>query len=75
VAPNGDVYPCLAYRMGNIREARLLEIWKGAALDQFREGLERQLLPACMGCCFLKAKPGITYQATPGCARAVMVEG
>lgn len=74
VAPNGDVYPCLAYRMGNVRETRLMEIWKGAALDQFRAGLERELLPACMGCCFLTAKPGITYQAGTGCARAALVE-
>jgi len=69
VAPNGDVYPCLAYRMGNIREQGLLQIWRGEALDQFRASLEGQLLPACMGCCFLKAKNGITYQAK-GCAAA-----
>lgn len=75
VAPNGDVYPCLAYRMGNIREKRLLEIWKGKALDEFRAGLENELLPACMGCCFLKAKPGLRYQTTPGCARAALVAG
>ncbi|MCC7264384.1 MAG: radical SAM protein [Candidatus Latescibacteria bacterium] len=73
VAPNGDVYPCLAYRMGNIREQRLLQIWKGRALDQFRAELDRQLLPACMGCCFLKAKPGITYQAAHTCAQAFLV--
>ena len=73
VAPNGDVYPCLAYRMGNIREQRLLQIWKGKALDQFRAELERQLLPACMGCCFLKAKPGLSYQPSHTCANAVLV--
>lgn len=61
VAPNGDVYPCLAYRMGNIREAPLLQIWKGAAMNRFRGELERQLVPACMGCCFLKARKGIAF--------------
>ena len=61
IAPNGDVYPCLSYRMGNIREDDISRIWKGPEMQRFRKELERELMPACLGCCFLKAKPDIAF--------------
>ena len=73
VAPNGDVYPCLAYSMGNIREESLLDIWKGREMDRFRAELERELMPACLGCCFLKAKPKLEFNGRAGeCAGAAV---
>ena len=61
VAPNGDVYPCLAYRMGNIREEGIVDIWRGSGMNRFREELRRGLMPACMGCCFLAARDKIAF--------------
>jgi radical SAM protein with 4Fe4S-binding SPASM domain len=72
IAPNGDVYPCLAYRMGNVREGRLPHIWKGENMNRFRAALERELVPACLGCCFLNAKKGLT-SALPVPAQAARV--
>jgi len=62
IAPNGDVYPCLSYRMGNIREHGLSDIWKGREINRFRSEFEKGLVPACMGCCNLKAKPDIQFE-------------
>ncbi len=55
VAPNGDVYPCLSYRMGNIREQGLMDIWKGENLSRFRSLFTEGNVAACMACCNLKA--------------------
>ena len=59
VAPNGDIYPCLAYKMGNIRDGSLRSVWRGENMNRFRSELQGKLMPACLGCCFLKAKPGL----------------
>ncbi|MBI4489906.1 MAG: radical SAM protein [Deltaproteobacteria bacterium] len=63
VAPNGDVYPCLSYRMGNIRAEKILDIWKGARMEHFRQVLQGGLVPACMGCCFLTARKSVVFEA------------
>lgn len=69
IAPNGDVYPCLSYSMGNIRDEKLRAIWTGEAMERFRAELQKELMPACLGCCFLKAKDGISRDGkTVGCA-------
>ena len=62
IAPNGDVYPCLSYRMGNIRNDELSEIWKSEKMNYFRSKLEKDLMPACLGCCFLKGKTDIKFE-------------
>ena len=64
VAPNGDVYPCLSYRMGNIREDGILDIWRNDQMDHFRQELRCGLVPACMACCFLSAKENIEFNTT-----------
>ena len=61
VAPNGDVYPCLAYKMGNITDESLRSVWRSENMNRFRSELEDRLMPACLGCCFLKAKPGVQF--------------
>ena len=63
VAPNGDIYPCLAYKMGNIRDESLRSVWKSDNMNRFRAELEKKLMPACLGCCFLKAKPDLKFDA------------
>ena len=64
VAPNGDVYPCLSYRMGNVREESILDIWRGSGMERFRAELRDGLMPACMGCCFLTAKEKIEFDVS-----------
>ncbi|MBI4819369.1 MAG: radical SAM protein [Deltaproteobacteria bacterium] len=61
IAPNGDVYPCLAYKMGSVRDGSLMASWKGQRMNRFREILRDGLVPSCVGCCFLKAKAGIPF--------------
>lgn len=55
IAPNGDVYPCLAYKVGNVRDEALSEIWNGADAREFRRRLRAErLFPGCAGCCYLR---------------------
>jgi radical SAM protein with 4Fe4S-binding SPASM domain len=63
LAPNGDVYPCLSYRMGNIRDESIADIWKGAQMQRFRDLFSDGNVSACMGCCNLKACSGIKLDA------------
>ncbi len=39
VADNGDVYPCVMvrYKMGNVRETPIADIWTGGSFNEFRE--------------------------------------
>jgi hypothetical protein len=63
VTPSGEVYPCLNYRVGNLREEPLRKLWNYARFLQFRlRVLHRGLFADCRGCCdlLLKAVPGYT---------------
>jgi MoaA/NifB/PqqE/SkfB family radical SAM enzyme len=71
VAPNGDVYPCLAYRMGNIREEGIMAVWRGARMNQFRQVLKGGLVPGCMGCCFLTARERVPFAPPARCQAAL----
>lgn len=73
VAPNGDVYPCLSYKMGNIKEQELLEIWRGEEIRRFRALFSRGNVAACMGCCNLTACKGISYEELDSDMRSVPV--
>jgi radical SAM protein with 4Fe4S-binding SPASM domain len=59
VGPYGDVYPCFSYRMGNVREQRLMAIWNGAAYRRFRRELKAaRIFPGCAGCCVMRYRGG-----------------
>jgi radical SAM protein with 4Fe4S-binding SPASM domain len=52
ISPQGDVYPCLSYRVGNVRQESLARIWNGSRFRAFRKCLERRRLSDfCLGCC------------------------
>lgn len=52
VSPHGDVYPCLSYLVGNVREDSLARIWNSPRFRAFRTGLDRKRLSNyCLGCC------------------------
>jgi radical SAM protein with 4Fe4S-binding SPASM domain len=54
VSPYGDVFPCLDYRVGNLREQNLQAVWNGRRYRAFRLKLkQRGLFPDCSGCCDL----------------------
>lgn len=51
---NGDVlfYPqCFQIRLGNIREAKLLDIWNSETMKEIRGVLSQSLSPVCAHCC------------------------
>ena len=57
INPSGDVYPCLSYKMGNIKEQSLKEIINGTKYCCFRKNLKySKLFSSCQMCCELKVK-------------------
>ncbi len=53
VSPYGDVFPCLSYKAGNVREAALKGIWNGPRFSAFRNRLNKKILDqCCLGCCY-----------------------
>ena len=52
ISPYGDVYPCLNYSIGNIRENNLQKLWNNDRYFQFRHLLKNHaIFQACIGCC------------------------
>jgi len=52
ISPTGDVFPCLNYRIGNIREQGLNALWNHAQYREFRNRMKRRgLYQSCAGCC------------------------
>jgi len=54
IDPYGNAFPCTnldGYLLGNIRELRLREIWRGEKYRILREKLSQKLLPVCRYCC------------------------
>lgn len=52
IDPEGNVIPCLEYKLGNLLEENLLDIWNGPAYKTFREHLALNgPFGACLRCC------------------------
>lgn len=57
INPSGDVYPCLSYKMGNLKEQSLKEIMNNPRYCCFRKNLKySKLFSSCQMCCELKVK-------------------
>ena len=57
INPSGDVYPCLSYKMGNLKEQTLKEIINCTKYCCFRKNLKySKLFSSCQMCCELKVK-------------------
>jgi radical SAM protein with 4Fe4S-binding SPASM domain len=55
ISAKGEVYPCLSYRMGSVKETTLQAVWNSPRYKSFRNRLKSlKLFPACEGCCFLR---------------------
>lgn len=52
ISPTGDVFPCLNYRIGNIRQHSLTALWNHPRYREFRNRMTgRGLYQSCAGCC------------------------
>ncbi|MFC1517791.1 SPASM domain-containing protein [Candidatus Margulisiibacteriota bacterium] len=57
ISANGDVYPCLSLKIGNIRENTLKNIWNSERYRKFRKKLLYYKVPnICEGCCYLYSR-------------------
>ncbi|MDD3012883.1 MAG: radical SAM protein [Candidatus Gastranaerophilales bacterium] len=57
ISPNGDVYPCLCYKVDNIRENSFKEIWNNSKYRKFRRYLSQEkVFKSCQACCQLRVK-------------------
>lgn len=57
INPQGDVYPCLSYKIGNIKDRKIKEIFNDSKYCAFRQNLkESKVFEACQMCCELRVK-------------------
>ena len=57
INPTGDIYPCLSYKMGNVKDDKLINIFNSKKYILFRENLKQaHTFSACQMCCELKVK-------------------
>lgn len=55
INPQGDVYPCLSLKIGNVREKSLREVFNQPKMCCFRKNLRHsKVFEACQMCCELK---------------------
>jgi len=54
IAPNGDVFPCLRIKVGNIKDGSIRSIWNGEASTMLRKRIkEKGIFSRCRRCCHL----------------------
>ncbi len=57
VTASGDCFPCLSYRVGNIKDGGTKKVWNGPKYVEFRKRIRKAgLLPSCQGCCYSRMK-------------------
>ncbi|HSA05810.1 MAG TPA: radical SAM protein [Candidatus Gastranaerophilales bacterium] len=57
ITPQGNVYPCLSYKIGNVKNASIKEVWNNEKFAEFRRKLKKHgVFNACQACCQLKVK-------------------
>jgi len=53
ISPYGDVYTCLSYFIGNVRQEDFKKLWTSERYKKFRQMLNRKHLDeCCIGCCY-----------------------
>ncbi len=50
VFPNGDVWACPDFVMGNLKDGPFADIWEGEMARSLRRRVSKKLFPACRGC-------------------------
>lgn len=57
ITPEGNIYPCLSYKIGNIKDKYLKDLWNNDKYIEFRNQLkENNVFTACQTCCQLSIK-------------------
>ncbi|MBR2068341.1 MAG: radical SAM protein [Candidatus Gastranaerophilales bacterium] len=57
INPMGDIYPCLSYKMGNVKDTKIIDIFNSQKYLRFRENLKNShVFSSCQMCCELKVK-------------------
>ena len=57
INPQGDVYPCLSLKIGNIKDKKIIEVYNEAKFKCFRNNLKySKTFTSCQMCCELKVK-------------------
>ncbi len=52
ITPEGDLYPCLSFRLGNVRNQRIQKVLNNNEYKHFRKCLQRdKIYNACQLCC------------------------
>lgn len=63
VGAKGGVYPCFIFKVGNVREKSLKELWNSDAMKDFRVRRRDGGFAVCRGCCELEHKGGACRKA------------
>ncbi|MBI5094165.1 MAG: radical SAM protein [Candidatus Hydrogenedentes bacterium] len=69
VGSKGNVYPCFMYKVGNVREQSLKELWNSPKLREFRVRRRSGGFAACQGCCELEHKGAARTHSETGADR------
>ncbi len=57
INPSGDIYPCLSYKMGNIKEQKIIDIINNTKYRCFRKNLKySKIFSSCQMCCEAKVR-------------------
>lgn len=57
INPQGDVYPCLSFKIGNVKDEKVLEVFNKPHFKCFRKNLKAsKVFNACQMCCELRPK-------------------
>lgn len=70
ISPHGDVFPCMSYRIGNVREDSLAKLWNSERFRAFRGALDKKSLSSfCFSCCHSECIENADCAAVNGSAR------
>lgn len=57
INPQGDVYPCLSFKIGNVKDAKIKDVFNETKFKCFRKNLKySKSFTSCQMCCELKVK-------------------
>ncbi|MDD3150526.1 MAG: radical SAM protein [Candidatus Gastranaerophilales bacterium] len=57
ITPSGDMYPCLSYKIGNVKDKKLVKVWNDQKFRCFRKNLKtKKVFTSCQMCCELVPK-------------------
>ena len=57
INPSGDVYPCLSFKIGNVKDKPIVDVFNETKMKCFRKNLKySKSFSSCQMCCELKVK-------------------